>query len=98
MIKLEYGIPTDKIGAELRFGIEHGFFRDEGIELSLRVVFGGPEIAALYGTGGLKIGEIGSPPATTALAGGARFKIVGSGVRRRALQYFVASPAVKSWS
>jgi ABC-type nitrate/sulfonate/bicarbonate transport system substrate-binding protein len=98
MIKLEYGIPTDKIGIELRFGIEKGLFREEGIDLSIRVVFGGPEIAAMYDSGELKCGEIGSPPATTALAGGARFKIVGSGVRRRALQYFVAAPSIGSWA
>ena len=98
MIRLEYGIPTDKIGIELRFGIEKGFFREEGIDLSIRVVFGGPEIAAMYDSGELKCGEIGSPPATTALARGAKFKIVGSGIRRRALQYFVVKPPVDSWA
>lgn len=98
MSSLEYGLPTDKIGTELRLGIEKGFFRDEGIDLAIRVVFGGPEIAAMYSSGALKIGEIGSPPATTALARGARFKIVGSGVRRRALQYFVVAPRIGGWS
>lgn len=96
-MKLEYGIPTDKIGTEVRFGIEKGFFRDEGIDLSVRVVFGGPEIAAMYDSGDLKVGEIGSPPATTAIANGARFRIVGSGVRRRALQYLVVDSTVGSW-
>jgi ABC-type nitrate/sulfonate/bicarbonate transport system substrate-binding protein len=98
MQSLEYGIPTDKIGTEIRFGVEKGFFRLEGIDLSLRIVFGGPEIAAMYDSGALKIGEIGSPPATTAIARGARFKIVGSGVRRRALQYLVVDQSIKSWS
>jgi NitT/TauT family transport system substrate-binding protein len=96
-MRLEYGIPTDKIGLELRLGIEKNFFRDEGVDLSLRVVFGGPEIAAMYDSGRLKIGEIGSPPATTALAKGARFKVVGSGIRRRAMQYFVAKPSIGAW-
>jgi ABC-type nitrate/sulfonate/bicarbonate transport system substrate-binding protein len=96
-MNVEYGIPTDKEAIQLRLGIERGFFRKQGIELSLRVVFGGPEIAAMYDSGALKIGELGSPPATTALAKGARFKIVGSGVRRRALQYFVAHPSIGSW-
>lgn len=98
MVRLEYGIPTDKIGMEIRLGIEKGFFRDERLDLSLRVVFGGPEIAATYDSGQLKVGEIGTPPATTALANGARFKIVGSGVRRRALQYFVAANDVSTWN
>jgi ABC-type nitrate/sulfonate/bicarbonate transport system substrate-binding protein len=97
-MKLEYGIPTDKIGTEVRFGIAKGFFREEGIDLSVRVIFGGPEIAAMYDSGELKIGEIGSPPGTTAIANGARFKIVGSGVRRRALQYLVVDSTINSWN
>jgi NitT/TauT family transport system substrate-binding protein len=97
MLNLEYGIPTDKEGIQLRLGIEKGFFREQGLDLSLRVVYGGPEIAARYDSGELAVGELGSPPATTALARGARFCIIGSGVRRRALQYFVAAPGFEDW-
>jgi NitT/TauT family transport system substrate-binding protein len=97
-IALEYGIPTDKEALQLRLGIERGFFRAEGIDLALRVIFGGPEIARAYDAGVLKIGELGSPPATTAIGRGARFKIVASSVRRRAVQYFVAAPAIGGWS
>lgn len=96
-MKLEYGIPQDKGATHLQFGLEKGFFRDEGIDLSFRIVFGGPEIAACYDSGSLKIGEMGTPPATTALANGARFKIVASGVRRRALQYLVVRPDIMNW-
>lgn len=98
MQKLDYGVPSDKVGMDIRFGVAKGFFSEEGIDLAIRVVFGGPEIAAMYDSGELPIGEIGTPPATTALAGGARFRIVGSGVRRRALQYFVVDPAIDSWA
>ena len=94
---VEYGVPTNRCGLQLRLGAEKGFFRDEGIDLSLRVVFGGPEIAAEFDSGCLWIGEIGTPPALTALANGARFKIVGSGVRRGAVQYFVAHPRLGDW-
>jgi ABC-type nitrate/sulfonate/bicarbonate transport system substrate-binding protein len=52
----------------------------------------------MYETGALKIGEIGTPPATTAIARGAQFRIVASGVRRRALQYFVVRPDVQGWA
>lgn len=97
-IALEYGIPTDKEALQLRLGIARGFFREEGIELAIKVIFGGPEIARAYDSGLLKIGELGSPPATTAIARGARFRIVASGVRRRAVQYFVAAPDVRDWS
>src|SRR5687768_7079919 len=97
MMKLAYGIPQDKGATHLRFGIAKGFFREEGLDLQLRVVFGGPEIAACYDSGELKIGEMGTPPATAALAKGARFKIVGSGIRRRALQYLVVNSDIRSW-
>ncbi len=95
---VEYGIPTDKEAIQLRLGIARGFFREEGLDLSLKVVFGGPEIAAQYDSGTLKVGELGSPPATTALSKGLRFRIVGSSVRRRALQYLVAHPSIKDWN
>ena len=94
---VEYGVPTNRCGLQLRLGQERGFFRDEGIDLTLRVVFGGPEIAAQFDTGRLSIGEIGTPPGLTALANGARFKIVGSGVRRGAVQYFVAHRCYGGW-
>ena len=44
-VALEYGIPTDKEALQLRLGIARGFFREEGIVLALKVIFGGPEIA-----------------------------------------------------
>ena len=97
-MKVDYGIPTDKEALPLALGIERGFFRDEGLDLELKVVFGGPEIAAAYDSGALPIGELGSPPALTALAKGARFRIVGSGIRRRALQYLVARPQIEDWA
>lgn len=96
-IALEYGVPTDKEALQLRLGITRGFFQEEGIDLALKVVFGGPEIARAYDSGTLKIGEMGTPPAITAIARGLRFRIVASSVRRRAVQYLVASPAVADW-
>ena len=97
-VKVEYGVPTDKEALQLRLGIARGFFRDEGIDLSLKVIFGGPEIARAYDEDVLKIGELGSPPAITAIARGARFRIVASSVRRRAVQYFVAAPEIREWN
>ena len=96
-MKVEYGIPTDKEALPLALGAERGFFRDEGLDFSLKVIFGGPEIAAAYASGALAIGELGSPPALTALAKGARYRIVASGMRRRALQYFLARPELEGW-
>src|SRR6185437_16935537 len=96
-LPIEYGVPTDRCGLQIRMGIEKGFFRDVGLDLSLRVVYGGPEIAAEFDTGRLKVGELGTPPGLTALAKGARFKIVGSSVRRGAVQYFVMHPRFSYW-
>jgi len=95
---LTYGVPTDRCGLQLRLGIEKGFFREEGIDLALRVVFGGPEIAAELGAGTLLIGELGTPPGLTAMANGARFKIIGSGVRRGAVLYFVARKQLSTFA
>jgi ABC-type nitrate/sulfonate/bicarbonate transport system substrate-binding protein len=67
-----------------------GFFRENAIDLNLRVVFGGPEIAAELDAGRLLMGELGTPPGLTAMANGARFRIIGSGVRRGLVLYFVA--------
>ena len=66
-MKLEYGVPTDKEGLQLRFGMSKGVFRDEGFDASLRVVFGGPEIAAMYDSGELKIRAIAHRIAAKAL-------------------------------
>lgn len=98
MERLAFGFPTDKEGLQLRLGVERGFFREQGIHLDIQVVFGGPEIAARYSDGRLKIGELGSPPATTALSKGANFTIVASSVRRHAVQYVVAAPRIREWS
>jgi NitT/TauT family transport system substrate-binding protein len=96
-IKLDYGVPTNRSGFNIRFGIAKGFFAEEGIDLSVRVVYGGPEIAAAYNSGALKIGELGTPPGITAIGNGKRFKIVGSGLQRGAALFFVTRPQIKDW-
>ena len=58
---LTYGVATDRCGLQLRLGVQKGFFRDEGIDLELRVVFGGPAIAAELDAGKLLVGELGAP-------------------------------------
>jgi NitT/TauT family transport system substrate-binding protein len=97
-MRLEFGVPTDKSAAEVRLGIEKGFFRDEGIDLSVRIVFGGPPLAAAYDRGELVFGEIGSPPAINAIAAGARFRIIGSGTRQKAHMYLGVRPAIRSFA
>ena len=86
--KLSYGVPTDKCAITVRLGIEKGFFSDEGIDLDVQVVYGGPPLAAAYDSGQLQMGEIGSPPGVKAISEGARFRVVGGGLRRKAHMYF----------
>jgi ABC-type nitrate/sulfonate/bicarbonate transport system substrate-binding protein len=97
-IKLEYGVPTDRSGVDVRFGIEKGYFAEDGMDVSVRVVFGGPEIAAAYDSGELKIGELGTPPGITAIGRGLRFKIIGSGMCRGVGLFFLVNSKLKNWS
>lgn len=96
-IRLDYGVPTDRSGLNVRFAAEKGWFAREGIDLDVKVVFGGPEISAAYDSGALKIGELGTPPGVTAIARGHRFKIVGSGLQRGVSLYFLVAPTIADW-
>ncbi len=95
--KLEYGAPTDTTGTSVQLGIEKGFFEEEGLDLSIKVIFGGPELAAAYDSGEILVGEIGSPPAINAIASGKRFRIVGSGCRRQAQMYLCVGKHIESF-
>jgi NitT/TauT family transport system substrate-binding protein len=97
MYRLEYGVPTDKCALSVRLGIEKNFFKDEGIDLSVRVVFGGPPLAAAYNSGSLQLGEIGSPPAVAHISRGFDFRIVGGGLRRKAHMYLCVRRSIRSW-
>lgn len=97
MLELDYGVPTDRSGVDVRFGIGKGFFAEEGLDITVRVIFGGPEIAAAYDSGELKIGELGTPPGITAMGQGARFKIIASGLPGRVGLFFMVDPEVRDW-
>lgn len=94
---LDYGVPTDKCAATVRLGIEKGFFRDEGIDLAVRVVYGGPPLAKAYDSGELQFGEIGSPPGTMFMSQGYDFKVVGGALRRKAHTYLCVGKHIKDW-
>ena len=85
--KLEYGVPSGNDALTVRFGIEAGIFEAEGLDLSVRIVFGGPELAEAFSTGDLAIGSIGSPSGLNAMAAGGNFQIIASGCRQRAHMY-----------
>ena len=85
-----FGLPTEKSAIPLRLGAAKGFFRDEGIALEIRTLYGGPLLARAYDSGEIPMGEMGAPPAANALSRGARFRIVGGGLRRKAHMYLAA--------
>src|SRR4051812_18973157 len=97
MLTLDYGVPTDKCASTVRLGVEKGFFRDEGIDLNVEVVYGGPPLAAAYHTGALQFGEIGSPPATMFIARGYDMTVVGGALRRKAHMYLCVGKHVADW-
>ncbi len=96
-VKLHYGVPTHRSGVNVRFGIEKGFFAEEGMDVVVREIFGGPEISAAYDSGELKIGELGTPPGITAIGRGQRFRIIGSGLPRGVGLFFIVRTDVRNW-
>lgn len=95
--KIEYGLPSGNDALAVRLGIEKGIFEAEGLDLSARIVFGGPELAAAYDSGELKIGGIGSPSGLNAMAAGKRFKVIASGCRQRAQMYLGVRKGIESY-
>jgi ABC-type nitrate/sulfonate/bicarbonate transport system substrate-binding protein len=86
--QIVYGMPAEKSAPSVQYGIVRGFFKDEGIDLSTRALFGGPAIAAALSSGDLSFGHLGTPPALVAHSKGARFRAVGSAIKRKLHMYF----------
>ncbi len=84
---IEYGVPSGNDALTVRFGIEQGIFASEGLDLSIRTIFGGPQIAAAFDTGEVPVGSLGSPSAIPAMASGGRFRVVAGGCRQHAHLY-----------
>lgn len=82
--KIKYGVPSGNDALTVRFGIDEGVFADEGLDLSMQVVYGGPELAAAFDQGALQIGSLGSPSGIPPMAAGKRFRIIASGCRQKA--------------
>ncbi|MBL1416482.1 MAG: ABC transporter substrate-binding protein [Moritella sp.] len=97
LTKIEYGLPSGNDALTVRLGIEKGIFEEEGIDLSTRIVFGGPELADAFDSGDLPIGGIGSPSGINAMATGKRFKIIGSGCRQRAHMFLGVRKGIENY-
>ncbi len=92
-----FGCANDQGAPNVRFGIAKGFFADEGIDLRIHRVYGGPELAREFAAGRVAIGEFGSPPALTAIAGGCPIKIVASGTRRKFMMTLAVRTGITDW-
>ncbi|MGI9425942.1 MAG: ABC transporter substrate-binding protein [Hyphomicrobiaceae bacterium] len=95
--KISYGVPSGNDALTVRFGIEEGLFEDEGLDLSMQVVFGGPDIAAAFDTGEVPIGSLGSPSGIISMASGKRFRIIASGCRQRAHMYLGVRKDIRNY-
>lgn len=81
--KVVYGMPTVRSAPTVQYGIAKGYFKDEGVDLSARALHAGPAIAAALNSGELAFGHLGTPPALVSHSRGARFRAVGSGIKRK---------------
>ena len=95
MQKVVWGAPSFWIGRfPLYWGIEQGFFANQGIDLKIWYAYGGPELARAVSNGRIHIGEMGLPAFVTAYREGLRAKIVGSSVIQQLDHYLAARPNI----
>jgi len=92
-----YGAVTRHTAILSRFGLQAGFFARAGIDLEVRTVFGGPEMAAAVESGEVHVGEVGTPPGLTAIGAGRRIRIVGSALDRGLAMFLIARPDIQTW-
>lgn len=95
MQKVIWGAPSFWIERfPLYWGIDQGFFAQQGIDLDIWYSYGGPELAGAVSSGRIHIGEMGLPPFVTAYRQGLKAKIIGSSVIQQLDHYLAARPAI----
>jgi len=97
MQKVVWGAPSCWIERfPLYWGIDQGFFTDQGIDLEIRYTYGGPELARAVNAGKIHIGEMGLPPFVAAYRQGLAARIIGSSVMQQLDHYLAARPDIAS--
>lgn len=94
-VTLPFGAPTSHSSLVCQYAIERGWFAEAGLNVAVSTIHGGPELARAYDDGSIPMGEMGSPPAITAISRGGRFRIVGSSMRRGVALYLATAPQVR---
>jgi NitT/TauT family transport system substrate-binding protein len=96
--RFTYGSVTNHSAILARFGVARGVFAGAGIDLTVKTVFGGPEMAAAVERGEVDVGEVGTPPGLTAIGAGRHIRIVGSALDRGLAIFLVARPEIAAWA
>jgi NitT/TauT family transport system substrate-binding protein len=95
--KVIWGTPSFWMNVfPLYFGKENGFFLEQGIDLEIEYLHGGPELAQAVQEGKIQVGTIGLPPFSKAFAEGLPAKVVGSAIMRQLNYYVVARPEIQT--
>ena len=95
--KVIWGTPSFWMNVfPLYYGKEKGFFLEQGIDLEIEYLHGGPELVRAVQEEKIQVGTIGLPPFSKAFAEGLPAKIVGSAIMRRLNYYVVARPEIKT--
>ena len=99
MERVTWGVPSFWIERfPLYYGRWRGFFRERGIDLQIRYLWGGPELAASVSRGEIWIGEMGLPPFLKACAEGLPAVAIGSSTIQQLDHYLVARPEIAKMS
>ena len=97
MQKVVWGAPSFWIERfPLYWGIDQGFFTEQGIDLEIWYSYGGPELARAVNDGSIHIGEMGLPPFVAAYQQGLAARIIGSSVMQQLDHYLAARPGIAS--
>lgn len=95
--KVVWGAPSFWIERfPLYWGIDQGYFKDQGIDLHIQYTYGGPELVRAFNDGSIHIGEMGLPPFATAYQQGMIARIIGSSVIQQLDHYLAARPDIVS--
>jgi NitT/TauT family transport system substrate-binding protein len=79
----------------LYWGRTNGFFEEKGIDLKVKLLYGGPELLEAFRKGVVRIGNMGLPPFLKAFSEGLPARIIGSAAVRKLDTFLVARPDVK---
>ena len=95
MERVIWGVPSFWIERfPLYYGRRLGHFEKRGIDLRIRYLWGGPELAAAVADGRVWIGEMGLPPFLKACADGLPARVIGSSTIQQLDHYLVARPRI----